>query len=42
MAHLTDIFNATNEVNKKTQGEIINLVRYKTVITSFISKTIFL
>jgi len=38
IAYLADIFNAMNDVNKKLQGEMITLVRCKSVITSFISK----
>ena len=38
IAYLADIFNAMNEVNKKLQGEMITLIKCKSVITSFISK----
>ena len=38
IAYLADIFTFMNEVNKKLQGEMITLMRCKSVITAFISK----
>nr|XP_039259582.1 SCAN domain-containing protein 3-like [Styela clava] len=38
IAYLADIFSFMNEVNKKLQGEMITLIRCKSVLTSFISK----
>ena len=38
IAYLTDIFTFKNEVNKKLQGEMITLIRCKSVITAIISK----
>ena len=38
IAYLADIFALMNEVNKKLVGEMIMLIRCKSVITSFISK----
>ena len=37
IAYLADIFTFMNEMNKKLQGEMITLLRCKSVITSFIS-----
>ena len=38
IAYLSDVFVFVNEVNKKLQGEIITLIRCKSVITSFVSE----
>ena len=38
IAYWADIFTFMNEVNKKLHGEMITLIRCKSVITSFISK----
>ena len=41
IAYLADIFTLMNEVNKKLQGEMITLIRCKSVIKAFISKLSF-
>ena len=38
IAYLADTFTLMNEVNNKLQGEMITLIRCKSMITSFISK----
>ena len=38
LAYLTDIFEKMNEVNKKLQGNKMNLIKAKGIISSFIAK----